>query len=262
MGEYTLDNTWHQARRRLALLEAWLDPGTIRHLETLGVGEGWHCLEVGGGGGSIVEWLCRRVGANGHVFATDISTRFLDALDLPNLEVRRHDIVQDDLPEGAFDLVHARLVLTHLAERDKALRRMVKALKPGGWLLVEEMDCLTWIPDPTGDPAAVALFRKGVRAIEQIMSAAGVDLHYGRRLFGEVRTHELNELTAEGRVLMVHGGSPNAQELRLTAEQLLSRNSTSAGLLSDKERSDYLALLELPDFVWMGQMIMAVWGRR
>lgn len=262
MEEYTLDNTWHQARRRLALLEAWLDPGTIRHLETLGVGEGWHCLEVGGGGGSIVEWLCRRVGADGHVFATDISTRFLDALDLPNLEVRRHDIVQDDLPEGAFDLVHARLVLTHLAERDKALRRMVKALKPGGWLLVEEMDCLTWIPDPTGAPAAVALFRKGVRAIEQIMSAAGVDLHYGRRLFGEVRTHELIDLTAEGRVLIVHGGTPNAQELRLTAEQLLSRDSTSAGLLSEQERSDYLALLELPDFVWMGQMIMAVWGRR
>ena len=262
MKEYTLDNTWHQARRRLALLEAWLDPGTIRHLETLGVGEEWHCLEVGGGGGSIVEWLCRRVGADGHVFATDISTRFLDALDLPNLEVRRHDIVQDDLPEGAFDLVHARLVLTHLAERDKALRRMVKALKPGGWLLVEEMDCLTWIPDPTGDPPAVALFRKGVRAIEQIMSAAGVDLHYGRRLFGEVRTHELIDLTAEGRVLMVHGGTPNAQELRLTAEQLLSRDSTSAGLLSEQERSDYLALLELPNFVWMGQMIMAVWGRR
>ena len=78
-----------------------------------------------------MEWLSRRVGSSGHVLATDISTSFLDVLDLPNLEVRRHDIVQDDLPEDAFDLVHARLVLTHLAERDIALRRMVKALKPG-----------------------------------------------------------------------------------------------------------------------------------
>ena len=262
MGEYTLDNTWHQAWRRLALLETWLDPGTIRHLETLGVDEGWHCLEVGGGGGSIVEWLSRRVGPSGHVLATDISTGFRDALDLPNLEVRRHDIVRDDLPEGTFDLVHARLVLTHLAERDKALQRMVKALKPGGWLLVEEMDCLTWTPDPSGDPAAVALFRKGTSVIDQIMSAAGVDLYYGRRLFGEARTHELIDVAAEGRVLMVHGGTPNAQELRLTAEQLLSRGATSEGLLSEQERSEYLALLERPGFVWMAQMIMAVWGRR
>lgn len=262
MGEYTLDNTWQQARRRLALLEAWLDPGTIRHLETLGVGEGWDCLELGGGGGSIVEWLSRRVGPNGHVLATDINTRFLDALDLPNLEVRRHDIVHDDLPEGEFDLVHARLLLTHLAERDTALQRMVKALKPGGWLLVEEMDCLTWTPDPSGDPAAVALFLKGTSVIDQIMSSAGVDLYYGRRLFGEVRTRGLIDLGAEGRVLMIHGGTPNAQELRLTAEQLLSRGTTSAELLSEQERSEYLALLERPDFVWMGQMIMAVWGRR
>ena len=98
--------------------------------------------------------------------------------------------------------------------------------------------------------------------IDQIMSAAGVDLYYGRRLFGEVRTHKLIDLAAEGRVLMVHGGTPNAQELRLTAEQLLSQGTTSAELLSEQERSEYLALLERPDFVWMGQMIMAVWGRR
>ena len=45
-------------------------------------------------------------------------------------------------------------------------------------------------------------------------------------------------------------------------KQALSRGATSEGLLSEQERSEYLALLERPDFVWMGQMIMAVWGRR
>src|SRR5262245_18721496 len=130
MAHYTLDNAWQQARRRLALLEAWLDPGTIRHLETPGVGEGWHCLEVGGGGGSVTEWLCRRVGLGGRVIVTDVDTQFLDAINAPNLTVRRHDIVAEELPRGEFDLVHCRLLLTHLADRHRALQHMVSALKP------------------------------------------------------------------------------------------------------------------------------------
>jgi SAM-dependent methyltransferase len=258
---YTLENAWPQARRRLTLLEAWLDPGTIRHLDALGVGDGWHCLEVGGGGGSVTAWLCRRVGPGGRVVATDIDTRFLDALHAPNLEVRRHDVVAEELPVDTFDLVHARMVLTHLAGRHRALRRMVAALKPAGRLLVEEMDRATWLPDPRGDPAAVALFAKGTAAMDRIMSEAGVDSAYGRRLFGDVRGLGLAELGAEGRALMVHGGAPSAQELRLSAEQLFGR-SAAAGVLSVEERSGFLALLERPDFVWMGWLIMAVWGTR
>ena len=84
--EYSLDNDWILARQRLALLEAHTDVGTIRFLDALDVGDGWRCLEVGGGGGSITEWLCRRVGPTGRVVATDINTRFLDALDFENLE--------------------------------------------------------------------------------------------------------------------------------------------------------------------------------
>jgi phospholipid N-methyltransferase len=82
--EYRFDNDWFQARERLAAIEAGSDPVTIRHLEALGVGEGWHCLEVGGGGGSITEWLCRRVGSSRRVVATDVNPRFLEALDFPN----------------------------------------------------------------------------------------------------------------------------------------------------------------------------------
>ena len=130
-GEYILDNAWQLARRRLARLEEQLDPGTIRHLQALGVGAGWRCLEVGGGGGSVADWLCRRVGPGGSVLATDVDTRFLTAVRAPNLDVRRHDIVAEELPAAAFDLVHARTVLNHLGRRDLALRRMAAAVRPG-----------------------------------------------------------------------------------------------------------------------------------
>jgi hypothetical protein len=60
---------------------------------------------------------------------------------------------------------------------------------------------------------------------------------------------------------MVHGGTPTAQAFRLTAEPLFSREAAT-GLLSRQERREFLALLERPDFVWMGPTIMAVWGQR
>jgi ubiquinone/menaquinone biosynthesis C-methylase UbiE len=159
-SEYTLDNDWVHARERLALLEAQNDLGTLRHLEALGVTEGWQCLEVGGGGGSITEWLCRRVGSSGRVVATDINTRFLDGLNFGILEVRTHNMVVDGIESDAFDFVHTRNVLFHLSQRQTALERMVSALKPGGALLVEDPDFGSWAANPkSGDPAC-SLFRQ------------------------------------------------------------------------------------------------------
>jgi 2-polyprenyl-3-methyl-5-hydroxy-6-metoxy-1,4-benzoquinol methylase len=115
-------------RERLASIEASLDPFTIECLEKIGVKEGWRCLEVGAGGGSIAEWLCRRVGTVGRVVATDLQTKFLEAIDSPNLEVRRHDITAEALEPDTFDLVCARKVLEHLAAPATALRSMYSAL--------------------------------------------------------------------------------------------------------------------------------------
>src|SRR5262249_38742099 len=137
---YLLDNAAREAPVRFSALSVLFDETTIRHLTGCGVAPGWRCLEVGAGGGSIANWLADRVGADGSVLATDIDPRFLESLQRANLEARRHNIAVDPLPEAAFDLIHARLVLMHLPERDIALARMIAALKPGGWLLEEEYD--------------------------------------------------------------------------------------------------------------------------
>ncbi|MEV6041095.1 class I SAM-dependent methyltransferase [Nonomuraea sp. NPDC052116] len=50
----------------------------------------------------------------------------------------RHDVARSDPPDEAFDLVHARLVPVHVADREHALRSMIAALKPGGRLLRPE----------------------------------------------------------------------------------------------------------------------------
>src|SRR5262249_31780484 len=68
----------------------------------------------------------------GHVVATDIDPRFLARPELAGVEVRRHDILRDLLETRHYDLIHCRALLMHLREPERALARMVAALRPGG----------------------------------------------------------------------------------------------------------------------------------
>ncbi len=168
MSNYIFDNAGQQASQRFTSLETQYDPWTIRHLEATGIGTGWQCWEIGGGGGSIATWLGQCIGPTGHVLVTDIDPRFLvelTTLDHAHIEIQHHDIGTDPLPAQPFDLIHARLVLIHVPAREQALQRMVAALSPGGWLVVEDFDS-TFIDFryPTTDAAAAALFQKMVAA--------------------------------------------------------------------------------------------------
>lgn len=257
---YTLDNAWRHARERLALLESLSDPGTIRHLEALGIGPGWRCWEAGGGGGSIAAWLCERVGPSGRVLATDLDTRFLDALDYPNLEVRRHDIVAEAPPEGPFDLVHTRALLVHLPAREVVLDRMVAALGPGGRLMVEEPDYVTKVTDPGNDARANELFAR-VRAAEaRWMAEAGIDQAFGRHLYAALMRRGLEEISAEGRVPVARGGTDLARFYRLSAEQ--SRERFLRAGVSEADFDAFLTLHDDPNFVWLQGTIFAAWGRK
>jgi len=259
--QYMLDNVWKGARERLMQLELMLDPWTIRNLGLIGVEAGWRCLEVAGGGGSIAAWLCRQVGASGHVIATDLDTRFLEAIAAPNLEVRHHDILADPLPEAAFDLVHTRTLLAFLPQPDQAIRKMAAALKPGGWLLVEEPDYISAIADPSMSPGAVALSRKGWEALLSHARSRGYDTELGRHLYHDVCITGLVDVQAEGFVAMQLGGTPSARFWRLTLEQLQD-NILAAGLLTQAELEDYRTLLESPEYRWLQPTAMSVWGRR
>ncbi|WP_433965923.1 methyltransferase domain-containing protein [Tunturiibacter gelidiferens] len=255
---YLLDNAGKEASARFAALAAIFDPGTIRHLEERGLTSGWHCLEVGGGGGSIAAWLAARVGSTGRVLVTDIDPRFLESLQVTNLEVRRHNIVNDALPEAAFDLVHSRLVLLHLPERERALARMVAALKPGGWLVDEEFDSSIDLVS-SANPGEV--YSKTYVAMARTMDSRGVDRRFGRRLFGRLRAHGFVDVAAEGRTFMWHSGSPGVSLLRSNYEQLRSA-MIDAGYITEREFNEDLAGLDDPGFMMPSPILWTVWGRR
>jgi 2-polyprenyl-3-methyl-5-hydroxy-6-metoxy-1,4-benzoquinol methylase len=139
MADYVLSDADRAHRARLDSIAAPADVGSVRLLRELGVSSGWRCVEVGAGSGTMAAWLCAQVGPTGSVLATDINTRWVESLDLPNLVVATHDIAVSALG-GQYDLVHTRNVLCHVGDREQAFSHLVDAVRPGGWLVVEDVD--------------------------------------------------------------------------------------------------------------------------
>lgn len=167
----------------------------------------------------MAEWLCSLVGPEGLVVATDLETKFVSAIDAPNLEVREHDIVSDPLEIESFDLIHTRAVLDHLPERDAILERLVGALRPGGWLVVLGGDFST--VRATGLPANEAqFFDSGFAAVVDAARAVGFDPFYGRRLGTCLRAIGLSEVSVEGTIFEWDAQHPLAQLYSLTFQRL------------------------------------------
>ncbi|MBI3465878.1 MAG: methyltransferase domain-containing protein [Planctomycetes bacterium] len=232
-------------RERLAAIEAGLDPFTIECLERIGVREGWQCLEVGAGAGSIAEWLCRRVGPSGKVVATDLQTKFLEAIDAPNLIVRKHDVTKEDFEPQAFDLVLARKVLEHLPDPSAALRRMAAALRPGGWLLVEDTDLASFIR--VSFPHRER-FERAYRKFLEALDSAGFQANLGVRLGDELRAVGLRDVSLKGFLIEATGGSdhPGNKVYRMTVQRMRER-MVKAGLLTNEEIDQFLCDLQSPE---------------
>lgn len=265
MSNYIFDNAGQQAGQRFASLETLHDPWTIRHLEATGIGPGWQCWEIGGGGGSIAAWLGERCGPSGSVLVTDLDPRFLvenAALNHPPITIQRHDIVTDPMPAQRFDLIHARLVLIHLPAREQVLDRLVAALKPGGWLILDEYDAtLIDRTYPTTDAAAAALFQKMEAAQAQLMIGRGVDRAWGRKLYQRLKAHGLVNILSDGTVQVCEGGSAGTRLMRANYEQVRVE-AVSAGLITDKEVDQMLALLDDPSFAISSIIMFTAWGQQ
>jgi|SRR5215471_5234713 len=257
-SNYAFDNVNEFAKGRYRDLSALYDFHTIRHLDRTGIQKGWHCLEVGGGGGSIASWMCERVGNEGRVLATDIEPRFLRSLSFDNLEVRQHDIRVDSLPASEFDLVHARLVLMHLPGREIALQRMIDALKPGGWIVLEEFDVFSIFPDSIVHAVGEQL--KIGRAFYEVMTSRGVKMRYGRGLAQQLRERGLFNVSAEASMSIWHGDSPGTRMLKLSFEELAD-SILRSGLVSEAEFKADLKRLGQEDFHMLSPAMWTAWGQ-
>jgi SAM-dependent methyltransferase len=240
---------------RLSGIEATWDPGTCALLDRLGISPGQHVLEAGPGGGSIAAWMAERVGPDGHVLAVDIDTTHCAALVSDVLEVRRHDILRDPLPEAAFDIVHERSVVSWLRGSD-AVARLAAAVRPGGVLLLEDMD---WGMGGPGDPQPDAM--KAYEAILALIEQVGYDRHFGRTLLARVEEQGFEDTGCEGRAYVVHGGSPGTAFERFSLLAVRDK-LVGSGALTDEEVDGAVRYLEDPTRHVRTPVLYAAWGRK
>jgi SAM-dependent methyltransferase len=256
---YAFDNNDVDAGDRHRHLAGVLDGFTRARLSQLGDLTGWRCLELGAGGGSIASWLAERVGPTGHVTATDVNIRHLP--DDQGYAVLQHDLATDPPPEGAWDLIHARLVLVHVKGGREVMRRLAATLAPGGVLAIEEWEGtlghhLLAYPDPE----AVALFDSYTRAVRDILTAGGNDLSWASRVHGAMLADGLVDVDTELHARSWPGGSPGALLNAVNIGQL--RAELRAAGFTDEQLHRLRSLMHDPRVVVRGLVTYSTIGRR
>ncbi|HST48768.1 methyltransferase domain-containing protein [Jatrophihabitans sp.] len=256
---YLLDNRQSEAGERFQAMSELFDPVTFRHLEAVGIGPGWACWEVGAGSPSVPRWLAAQVGESGRVLATDLDTSWLPAGEA-GYEVLRHEVGVDPVPAGEFDLIHARLLLVHLPRRAEVLASLVSALRPGGWLVIEDADtalqplaCL----DEYGP--AQRLANRVQTAFRSLLAARGADLAFGRTLPRLLREAGLEDVRADGFFPL---STPTRQVLQAATVRQVREGLLAAGLVSEAEIDQHLADLATGQLDLATAPLISAWGRK
>jgi len=199
--------------------------------------------------------MAERVAPDGSVLAVDLDTTHLEPLAGGSLEVRRHDLLRDDLPTSAFDLVHERSVLSWLGDGG-ALERLVASLAPGGWLLAEDFD---WAIHGSADGSPTVA--KAYEAIINLLESVGYQRHYGRTLLRRLERAGLEDTASEARSYVLRGGSPGTAFDRYS--MLAHRDAILAtGALTEPEYDETLRFLQDPDEHVLTPVLYAAWGRK
>ena len=258
---YLLTNDAPEAMDRFTAFATLFDPSTFRHLDAARPGGGLALL--GGGRGGHLGG--RAPGATGRARPGPCSP---PTSTWPGRPAWRRPTSRSSSttwratrrPAGPFDLVHARLVLVHVPERDGALANMVAALRPGGVLLVEDADpalqplsCL----EETGPEQVLAnRLRRGFRTL---LAERGVDLAYGRTLPRRLREAGLAEVAADAAFPV---SDPACNQLELATIDLVRDQLVDHGIATEAEIEQHLAAVAAGELDLTQPPMISCWGRR
>jgi len=191
-----------------------LDPMHRRYLQSLDVVKsGARTLEVGCGNGSISAWLARQVAPDGRAIAVDLDLSLVD-VHLPNLELRKADIMAGPVEPAGFDLVTARAVLHHVADAEKAITNLAASLRPGGAILLIEPD---FLPVTIAEPPEVHAFWSGWLAWSRDQ---GIDYQIGRTLAPRLAALDLERIVGTAETAIYNGTSLWADYWTQTIKEL------------------------------------------
>jgi SAM-dependent methyltransferase len=202
-----------QGRERLRIISRILHESMAALFDRLAVAAGMRCLDVGCAGGDVTLELARRVGPGGSVVGIDVDATKIDlarreaeANGIRNVEFRVAD-VKDDQMDAAFDVVHARFLLTHLAHPQDVVERFNQWLRPGGLAVLVDVDFAGCFVYPESEA-----FRRYHELYSTVARQKGGDPDIGPRLplllktsrFAEVGMAVTQPMALEGEVKLAN----------------------------------------------------------
>ena len=114
-------------------------------------------LDVGCGPGVLAAEVARRIPA-GSVTGIDASAdRLAEARKnfaaLPNAQAHLGDATSLPFPDASFDFVYCRFLLEYLRAKEKAVAEMARVCRPGGTVLLQDLDGQMLWHHPADAPA-------------------------------------------------------------------------------------------------------------
>lgn len=252
-------------RERLRLLSRVFAPTTYALFDRLDIQPGMTVLDAGCGGGDVTLELARRVGPAGHVTGTDIDPVKLDLArteatqtNVTNATFQHGDLVAG-APDATYDLVYARFLLTHLPDPAAALADAIRVLRPGGRLVVEDVDFAGQFAFPSS-PA----FDRSIMLYTEAASRRGGDPMIGPRLpsllrragFTRLGVNIVQPAGMEGEVKLV-----TPLTLENIADTVLTEGIATQAELDDTVTALY-AIADDPAFLVSLPRVVQVWGER
>jgi ubiquinone/menaquinone biosynthesis C-methylase UbiE len=237
-------------------------------LERIGLKKGMTCLDVGCGPGEVMKLMGEMVGPSGRVVGLDIdgavgrqAVETLNRIGSANYSFVEQDLANEVPLPGAFDVTFARTVLIHVLNPQSLLRRMYRATKPGGTLLVQDanMTAIDIQPRPTTWPVVSKLFN-------DLFAATGKDSRFGLKLplhFVGAGVGAPDETAVYGIV----GWLEDNREWVISTVQSLVPAAIKAGIATDTEcRSCLDELTELANtrhtHVFSPGLVVSAWKRK
>jgi SAM-dependent methyltransferase len=137
-------------RERLRILARVMRPGTLALLARVGLPAEGRILDLGCGGGDVTIELARLAGAHASVTGLDFDPVMVElareearAAEVSQVAFKVGDLHAPGMLEAAgapFDVIYSRFLLSHLPDPDSVIERMEEALRPGGLLVIEDVD--------------------------------------------------------------------------------------------------------------------------
>ncbi len=192
------------------------------------------CLDLGCGGGEVTLEIARLVGPHGSAVGIDMDAEKLRLAQedaererIANVEFQVGDAAFLDEAAG-YDLVYARLLLTHLRDPRSMVERMVHATRPGGVVVVEDMDHGAVF----SHPASPALQRH-IKLYDHVTRLRGADPRIGPRLPGLLRVAGLQGLQLQ--VVQPTFLEGDAKRIHRITLENITEAVTGAGLATREE---------------------------